>query len=211
MAKYKDTETKVCAVCGVLIQRPPRRPVKQWENQKVCSVPCRQKYIAAILKSRWKEKKCSYCGDVITKRESRRLFCGVKCQAKAMTGSGNPIWKGGRKKHGEYTMLLVKGHPMSDRHGYIFEHRYVLEQDLVSRNIETNLLVTINGQKYLNPSVIVHHKNHNKSDNRIENLHPVLSQKEHFHFNYCPHCPHCNKSGELMGTPSGTIMSQAEG
>jgi hypothetical protein len=112
------------------------------------------------------------------------------------------MWKGGIKKHGEYTQVHVgREHPFSDVQGYIMQHRLVIENHL--REIkDTRYLLNISNKYYLNPIVKVHHKNHIKNDNRIENLVPMLSQKEHFHFNWCPQCPHCVKSGELLENPA---------
>lgn len=76
----------------------------------------------------------------------------------ALSRSGEKCcnWKGGRKITTKgYVQILVKGHPYADSNGYIFEHRYIMEQYL---------------GRYLRPNEVVHHKNGNKQDNRIENL-----------------------------------------
>jgi hypothetical protein len=137
------------------------------------------------------------------------IFCSNACAKSYYRGENSPNWKGGRKKHGEYVQLFVgKEHPLSDLHGYMMEHRAIMEKHLIDTNAE-KYLVESKGKKYLNPLIKIHHKNHNKSDNRISNLVPMFSQKEHFHFNYCPHCEHCNKSGELLENPTRTISNQA--
>lgn len=74
------------------------------------------------------------------------------------------MWNGGVKLHSSgYVMLLMKGHHEADTNGYIFEHRYVMEQHLKRR---------------LAPNEIVHHKNGIKIDNRLDNL-QVMTQAEH--------------------------------
>lgn len=60
-----------------------------------------------------------------------------------------------------YAMVMKKGHPFSDKSGYILEHRYVMEQSI---------------GRYLYTHETVHHKNGNKLDNRIENLQLRSSQ-----------------------------------
>jgi len=78
-------------------------------------------------------------------------------------GKAHWNWKGGRIMENGYVKLYKPNHPDSDRHGYISEHRLVVE-GRVGRRLLT--------------SEIVHHKNGSKEDNREENL-ELLSQSEH--------------------------------
>jgi hypothetical protein len=73
--------------------------------------------------------------------------------------------KDGRKTdHGEYVLIYTPDHPNADIKGYVLEHRLVMEKYL---------------DRYLTKDEIVHHKNHNKLDNRIENLQLLLSRSQH--------------------------------
>lgn len=90
--------------------------------------------------------------------------CSRKCRAKYMIGHKPFNWNGGIRKHKGYVYLLKKDHPSGDRDGYVLEHRYVMEQFL---------------GRFLDSKEVIHHKNENRSDNRIENLHLVSSQGEH--------------------------------
>ena len=63
-----------------------------------------------------------------------------------------------------YVYVLVPDHPQADACGYYEEHRLVMEQHL---------------GRVLKPTECVHHFNHNRTDNRIENLELMDSWAEH--------------------------------
>lgn len=71
-------------------------------------------------------------------------------------GSSHPFWKGGRRitKLG-YVVVYMPDHPRARDGKYVLEHRLVMEQHL---------------GRYLLQTEHVHHKNENRTDNRIENL-----------------------------------------
>ena len=77
-------------------------------------------------------------------------------------GKKNPNYKFGRwiRKDG-YVLILLRGNKKQSK--YILEHRLVM-QKFLGRKLKRN--------------EIVHHKNGNRSDNRIENL-ELLSNSEH--------------------------------
>lgn len=66
-------------------------------------------------------------------------------------------------KKGDYQYALVRNHPNSTKNGYVLYHRIIMENHL---------------GRLLNKYEVVHHINHDKFDNRIENL-EILSCKEH--------------------------------
>jgi hypothetical protein len=76
------------------------------------------------------------------------------------SGDKHPNWKGGRyiDKDGYVRIKVAKDDPfclMANSNNYVAEHRLV-----VARNLN----------RCLSHTEVVHHKNGNKSDNRLENL-----------------------------------------
>lgn len=82
-------------------------------------------------------------------------------------GVNNPNWKGGiYKKYAARIHLKMTNHyrPMANKDGNIYLHRFIMAR---------------HRGRLLLPSEIVHHKNGNKLDNRIENLELLPSGAVH--------------------------------
>ena len=69
-----------------------------------------------------------------------------------------------RIEHGGYILIHSPKHPFRDRKNRVREHRLVMEKHL---------------GRYLKSQEVVHHINHNKIDNRIQNLQLCASLSEH--------------------------------
>jgi hypothetical protein len=80
-------------------------------------------------------------------------------------GKRNGNWKGGREVNDDgYIKVCRPNHPHKDARGYVFEHRLVMEKKL---------------DRYLLAKEVVHHKDYDKKNNRIENLVLFPDQKAH--------------------------------
>jgi hypothetical protein len=89
-----------------------------------------------------------------------------------MTGANNPSWKGGVtyfSRHGNYGSVKYVRCPedllsMARKDGYVPEYRLVVAQ-VIGRP--------------LTRKEVVHHVNHNPTDNRLENLELFASNRDH--------------------------------
>jgi len=85
-----------------------------------------------------------------------RKYCNQKCSS---LGSGSYITSEG------YVKVLDKKHPRADKSGFVYEHIVVMEKHL-GRHVEKG--------------EIVHHQDHNRSNNNITNLELVENKSKHF-------------------------------
>jgi hypothetical protein len=129
--------------------------------------------------------KCSICGKEfhkvksIYKKDMKKCnagkFCSFKCytksheirNSKGKKGILAHGWKGGRIYERGYKMILVDDHPNAVLKGgglkYVREHRIVMEKHI---------------GRLLTKDEVVHHKNGNTLDNRIENL-ELMTNSQH--------------------------------
>ena len=92
-------------------------------------------------------------------------FCSRACRDVSYRGDGNPKWRGGTYiSPSGYRYILATDHPHANKDGYVPEHRLVMERHL---------------DRILDPAECVHHFNHNRLDNRIENLELMDSWAQH--------------------------------
>jgi hypothetical protein len=79
------------------------------------------------------------------------------------SGKDHPMWKGRIQRSG-YWYLFLPDYPSSGKQGYVAEHRYIMEKAL---------------GRFLDKKEVVHHINHIKTDNRVENLKVYESRGKH--------------------------------
>jgi hypothetical protein len=86
-------------------------------------------------------------------------------------GKKNSNWKGGKIICDGYRYIYNPNHPHATQMGYVTEHRLVMEQKL---------------GRFLKHNELVHHKDGNKLNNKIDNLELCNGTGKHFiekHFN----------------------------
>ena len=84
-------------------------------------------------------------GKPFTEEHCKRISEGKKIK-----GMGSK-----KKRTDGYIAIYFPSYPSSNSEGFIMEHRYVMEQSI---------------GRPLNENEVVHHINHNRADNRLENL-----------------------------------------
>ena len=114
-------------------------------------ITCGREWWVRYLKGKPYVTQCQPCGTRAVKR----------------IGKDNPSWRGGRSKTSKgYIVIHVSPddffYPMVDNRNYVPEHRLVVAKSL---------------GRCLHSWEIVHHKNHIKDDNRIENLQLVSDDR----------------------------------
>lgn len=127
-----------------------------------CSMACRN--AAQVI---YPDKDCEFCGTPYRPRPGQReRFCSRPCWIGASYKRPLDRQHNGKPavldNHG-YVRIYEPGHPAATKSGWIFEHRHVVEKSL--------------GRTLANAEH-VHHLNHVRDDNRLENL-QVLSHSEH--------------------------------
>jgi endogenous inhibitor of DNA gyrase (YacG/DUF329 family) len=124
---------------------------------------------------------CLECGSPIrkTRHNPRAKFCAKAC-ANRWSAKNRKTTKRRLTTSQGYVLLHRPDHPMATKSGYVMEHRLVVAEHL---------------GRFLEPKEVVHHKNGNKSDNRLENL-KLMKKPDHDRLPkprnplVCPECGH---------------------
>ena len=111
-----------------------------------------------VSKEERENRSKAHKGKIITENQRRIISERNSCDYNGMNGYGHT------KKHcGGYVLVYVPKHPNAHKDGYVMFHTVLIERAI---------------GRYLNPNEVVHHINHDRSDNRLENL-CLMDKKEH--------------------------------
>lgn len=132
-----------------------------------------------LTKRPGKEFPCPVCGKPIYRKPyllKKHKFntCSRKCRSiffsRNFRGNKANNWRGGKGLTIDgYYKIYYPSHPFANKHGYILEHRLIMEKMI---------------NRYLTPKDIVHHKNGTRTDNRKKNLDLITAGKH-----TCIHLP----------------------
>lgn len=99
---------------------------------------------------------------------------GLQCKTRSAArkcGANHPMWAGGKKMSHGYVLLHRPEHPNRSKAGYVAEHRLVMEAHLRA-NAPWHPALDADG--YLRRDWQVHHRDHRKANNCLENLVPAI-------------------------------------
>lgn len=153
--KWNNPPNCSCVVCGKRMYMKPYR-INRAKNGITC---------------------CKECSNELRKE----FMAGERNHQYGLVGDKNASFKGEEiiSEFG-YVLVYCPGHPFphdkSSNCTRVFKHRLVIEENYLL--FDEKYFIDINGNFYLKPEYIVHHKNGIKTDNRLENL-QILTTSEH--------------------------------
>lgn len=146
------------------------------EKNKFCSRKCFSKSI--IGHKAWNNglkgwltkshlRKISIASSKANKGKNHRCYGNKTWYINPVTGK-QWTFKGVITATNGYISIYKPKHPKADSRGYVYQHRFFMEEKI---------------GRFLEKNEIVHHKNHNKHDNRIENL-ELMTKAQHNHLHH---------------------------
>ena len=131
-----------------------------YDNCRKCG-----KRFFSLLSQQKRLNKGIYCSYSCSKSGIKLTKLHIKNISLSKKGEKNPMWNGGKPFVNTQGYVMIKDvkNLMANCDGRVLEHRLVMSEFL---------------GRSLTKDEVVHHKNHNRSDNRLENL-ELLSRSNH--------------------------------
>ncbi len=163
-------EQRVNLFCSKKCEGEYRR--KNTELNCICPI-CNKKF--HVKPYRIKKYKNNYCSRECFGIAKTDYMKGENNHQYGLKGDKNGSWKSDERisTYG-YKLIRCPTHPLRNYADFVFEHRLVAEQYLLT---EENS-IEIDGVLYLKPEYEVHHIDCNRLNNNVENL-KVLTKSEH--------------------------------
>lgn len=124
-----------------------------------CGCEFSRKWKKPMSEERRAEISRTHKGKTISEEQRRQISERNSCNYNGLNGYGHI------KPHNRgYMLAYVPKHPRANADGYVMLHTVIMERAI---------------GRYLKENEVVHHKNHDRSDNRLENL-ELMDKHEHF-------------------------------
>ena len=163
--KHKDRlVNRTHLFCSKKCEGEFRRKETFKKNSVVCPICGNRFYIKPYMLRKAKHEPC--CSYECLAQYRKQVYLGSNNPNFGNKGSKNPIWKSDKKisSYG-YVLIRIENHPFRNSDGFVFEHRLIAEQYLLTDENS----IEINGKRYLSPDFVVHHKDGNRQNNDINN------------------------------------------
>lgn len=192
-SKSKGYVLTICENCGIEFYCQNFR-IRKYKHHFCCK-KCRSEYIISHRKLNctcdWcgqkfyripsqieHNKRFNACSRECEKNLRRQLMTGENNHQYGIRGSANATWKSDERiNNAGYRLIRKPNHPYANCDGFVYEHRLVAEEKLLTDENS----VEIDGVKYLSKDFQVHHCNFNRSDNSVDNLRVMPA---HVHMSY---------------------------
>ena len=106
----------------------------------------------------WENRSRANKGKIISEAQRKMISERNSCNFNGLNGYGHT-----KVQNRGYILAYVPKHPHAHSDGYVMLHTVVMERSI---------------GRYLMPNEVVHHVNHDRKDNRLENL-KLMDKKEH--------------------------------
>ena len=106
----------------------------------------------------WEHRSRAHKGKIISEAQRKGISERNSCNYNGMNGYGHT-----KTQNRGYVLAYAPKHPHAHSDGYVMLHTVVMERAI---------------GRYLMPNEVVHHINHDRQDNRLENLF-LMDKKDH--------------------------------